>query len=133
MATSSLPSPFRSPSAISSGLSGTVVLLKAGPNWPSPLPPSTVIERVRALASIRSGFRSQFMSPINMLLGPPCTATGEPGELANNDCWIASELVLPEGQEMKNEIEDAANNQGLILVAILKGKLNTVSFSLLGK
>jgi hypothetical protein len=55
------------------------------------------------------------MSPIKMLLGPPWTDTGEPGALANNDCSDACceafEGVLPGGQEMKNEVQDAVSNK----------------------
>src|SRR5829696_5071188 len=108
-ATSSLPSPFKSPSAISPGASARVVLLRAAPNWPLSLPSRTVIERAGAQATTRSSFRSLFMSPIKMLPGPPWTDTGEPGALANNDCCDAFEGVLPEGQE--NDIHDAASNK----------------------
>jgi hypothetical protein len=51
------------------------------------------------------------MSPIKMLLGPPWTATGEPGAFVNHDSCDAFEGVLPEGQDVKNEIQDAASNK----------------------
>lgn len=50
-----------------------------------------------------------------MLLGPPSTDTGEPGALVNNDCCAACceafEGVLRGGQEIKNEVKDAASNK----------------------
>ena len=64
-----------------------------------------------------------------MLLGPPRTDTGEPGALANNDCGDVFEGVLPEGQEIKNEVEDAASNKvnlatRLIVAGILITEVN---------
>ena len=68
-----------------------------------------------------------------MLLGPPCTDTGEPGAFANHDCVDACcdalEGVLPEGQEKK--INDAAINSvncaiRLTVAAILTKGLNGI-------
>jgi len=69
------------------------------------------------------------MSPIKTLPGPPWTDTGEPGALANNDCCDAFEGVLPEGQEIKNEVQDAASNKDnrpnrLIVAGILATEVN---------
>ena len=73
-----------------------------------------------------------------MLLGPPCTATGEPGALANNACCGEFEGVLPEGQETKNEVQDAVSNKvnraaRLIAVGILAIEINALSFRLIVK
>jgi hypothetical protein len=51
------------------------------------------------------------MSPIRTLLGAHGRNTGEPCAAVKNDCCDAFEGVLPEGQEMKKEIEDAASNR----------------------
>src|SRR6188474_1804544 len=101
---------------MSPGASATVVLLRAAPNWPLPLPSRTVIERACAQATTRSGFRSLFMSPIKMLLGPPWTATGEPGASANNACCAALEAMSPAGREIKNNVHDPASNKAKQLI-----------------
>ena len=44
-----------------------------------------------------------------MLLGPLWRVIGEPGAAANSGCCAASEGVLPGGQEMKNEDQDAVS------------------------
>jgi hypothetical protein len=69
-----------------------------------------------------------------MLPGPPWTATGEPGALVNNDCSDAFEGVLGEGQEIKNEVQDAISNKvnrpkRLIVVDILITEVNAFLLS----
>ena len=64
-----------------------------------------------------------------MLLGSPWTDTGEPGALVNKDCCDALEGVLPEGQERKKEVPDAASNKinrlrRLIVAGILTIEVN---------
>ena len=57
---------------------------------------------------------------------------GEPGALVNDDCCDAFEGVLPEGQEMKNEVQEAASNKlnrpkRLIVVDIFSAEITPVS------
>jgi hypothetical protein len=51
------------------------------------------------------------MSAIKMFPGPSWTDTGELGALLNNDCCDASEGLLPEGQEIKNELQVVTSNK----------------------
>jgi hypothetical protein len=69
-----------------------------------------VIAGALAHPTTRSSFRSLFISPIKTFPGPPGTATGEPGALTNNGCCNAFEGTLGKGQEIKNDIEEAASN-----------------------
>jgi len=51
------------------------------------------------------------MSPIKTLPGPPWTDTGEPGAFVNNDCCDPFEGAVPEGQELKKELQETASNK----------------------
>src|SRR5262249_45520621 len=66
-----------------------------------------------------------FISPIKTFPGPPCTATGDPGALTNNGCCDAFAGTSPEGQEINNDVHDAASNRihRLTLAGILTTKL----------
>ena len=68
-----------------------------------------------------------------MLLGPLCTATGEPGALVNNGCCDAFEGALPEGQET-NEVENAATNKvnRATIAGILITEVNATLLSVSG-
>ena len=57
---------------------------------------------------------------------------GEPGALVNNDCCNAFEGALPPGQEMNNEVQDAASNTvnrpNRLIVAGILSEVTPVSF-----
>jgi hypothetical protein len=56
-----------------------------------------------------------------MLLGPPWTATGDPGASVNNAGCAALEGASPERREIKNNVHDAASNKAtqLIIAGVL--------------
>jgi hypothetical protein len=67
----------------------------------APRPNNTVMLRLFAPATTRSGFLSLFTSPMTILPAPPGTVIGEPAAGANNAGCVSTLIAFPDWHELK--------------------------------